>query len=59
MKRGKDEQQGMAVLNTVAEAMPHYRLDAAFVAELPPELQPHFTRWQQARGARPSPARRW
>jgi hypothetical protein len=35
-KRGKDQRQGMAIL----DAMPRYPQDEAFEAELPAELQP-------------------
>lgn len=59
LKRGKDERQGLAILDAVAEAMPHYPLDAGFEAEIPPEIAPHYARWQAAHGERPRPARRW
>ena len=37
-------------LGTVtAEAMPHYPLDAAFAAELPPELIPAWEQWRAGR----------
>ncbi|MFT4027405.1 MAG: GSU2403 family nucleotidyltransferase fold protein [Novosphingobium sp.] len=49
LKRRKDVQQGEAVLDAVAEAMPHYPLDAAFVESLPPELAPHFAAWRERR----------
>lgn len=48
-KRGKDRDQGNAILDAVAEAMPHYPLDAAFRSELPDELAPLFRAWEQAR----------
>jgi hypothetical protein len=57
LKRGKDRKQGLALLDAVAEAMPHYPLDAAFVAELPEELRPMWAEWQARRPAPPSP--RW
>jgi hypothetical protein len=46
LKRPKDRKQGIALLNAVAEAMPHYPLDAAFVAELPAELLSMWQQWQ-------------
>jgi hypothetical protein len=46
LKIAKDERQGMAVLDMVANHMPHYPLDSAFRAELPEELQPHLERWE-------------
>lgn len=51
LKKPKDRKQGRALLNTVAEAMPHYPLDEAFEAELPAELAPHFAAWKQDRSA--------
>lgn len=59
LKRGKDARQGTAILNAVADAMPHYPLDADFEAEVPPQLAPHYARWKAARGARARPARGW
>lgn len=50
LKRPKDRRQAMAVLNAVKAAMPHYPLDAAFEAELPPELLPCFREWQSNAG---------
>ncbi len=52
LKRDKDRRQGNAVLNAVDEAMPHYRLDDAFQAELPPELVPIFEVWRESRPPR-------
>ncbi len=49
LKIAKDERQGFAVLDMVAKHMPHFPLDAAFRADLPAELRPHFERWA-ARG---------
>jgi hypothetical protein len=46
LKRGKDRKQGVALLDAVAEAMPHYPLDVAFVAELPEELLALFQEWR-------------
>ncbi len=48
-KRRKDRQQGKAVLDAVAEAMPHYPLDAGFAAEIPPELEPMWAEWNEGR----------
>ena len=50
-KRDKDRAQGLGVLDAVAEAMPHYPLDAAFVGGLPPELVPAWQRWRAERPA--------
>lgn len=49
LKRRKDLQQGTAMLDAVAEAMPHYPLDAAFIESLPTELVPHFAAWREGR----------
>ncbi|APE27671.1 GSU2403 family nucleotidyltransferase fold protein [Aurantiacibacter gangjinensis] len=46
LKRRKDLAQGDAVLDAVAEAMPQYPLDDAFVGSLPPELAPLFKKWR-------------
>lgn len=46
LKRPKDEKQGLLLLDAVAEAMPHYRLDEVFVGDLPEALRPHFDRWR-------------
>ncbi len=51
LKRRKDVAQGNALLDAVAEAMPHYAIDAAFEAELPPELEPYFAAWKSGRGS--------
>jgi hypothetical protein len=45
LKRPKDRKQGLALLDAIAEAMPHYPLDTAFAAALPPELVPYFEKW--------------
>lgn len=47
LKRGKDRKQGLALLDTVAEAMPHYPLGSAFEAELPEELRLYFAEWRR------------
>lgn len=49
LKRRKDIQQGNAVLSAVAEAMPQFPLDAAFVSAIPGELQPYWQGWLDAR----------
>lgn len=49
LKRNKDRRQGMALLDAVAEAMPQYPLDAAFIASVPAELQPYWTAWVDQR----------
>lgn len=51
LKRRKDVAQGNALLDAVTEAMPHYAIDAAFEAELPPELEPYFAAWKSGRGS--------
>ncbi|WP_257551635.1 nucleotidyltransferase domain-containing protein [Sphingopyxis sp. DBS4] len=47
LKRPKDRKQGLALLDAVAEAMPHYPLDEAFEAAIPPDLQVIFENWQK------------
>ncbi|MDT7531106.1 GSU2403 family nucleotidyltransferase fold protein [Sphingopyxis sp. SE2] len=47
LKRPKDRKQGLALLDAVAEAMPHYPLDEAFKAAIPPDLQAVFEKWQK------------
>jgi hypothetical protein len=44
-KRPKDRKQGIALLDAVRRAMPHYPLDGAFHDELPDELKPLFELW--------------
>jgi hypothetical protein len=51
LKRPKDRKQGLALLDAVSTAMPHYPLDSAFAAELPRELLPHLAEWQKLRPA--------
>lgn len=48
LKRPKDRMQGLALLDAVAEAMPHYPLDEDFVASIPGELRSHFHDWQDS-----------
>lgn len=50
LKRRKDTVQGAALLDAVAEAMPHYSLDHEFVESLPDELVPYWEEWAKARG---------
>ena len=57
LKRPKDRKQGLALLDAVAEAMPHYPLDEAFAESLPAELQPMWQSWQDRRSN--TPAARW
>lgn len=49
LKGPKDRKQGLALLDTVALHMPHYRLDASFEAELPVELDPFYQAWSAVR----------
>ncbi len=46
LKRPKDIKQGEALLDAIGEAMPHFPLDAAFEASLPPELLPIYAQWR-------------
>jgi len=54
LKRRKDGQQGLVLLNAVAVAMPQYPLDAAFKAELPAELAELYDDWSHQRPEPPS-----
>lgn len=49
LKRRKDTVQGAALLDAVAEAMPHYSLGHEFVESLPDELVPYWEEWAKAR----------
>lgn len=51
-KRRKDRAQGLGVLDAVAEAMPHYPLDAEFVAAIPSELTGMWQGWREQHEAR-------
>ncbi|MGH8699812.1 MAG: GSU2403 family nucleotidyltransferase fold protein [Burkholderiales bacterium] len=42
VKRAKDERQGKAALEAIAQYMPHYPMDQAFVATLPGELKKYL-----------------
>lgn len=57
LKRPKDGKQGLALLNTVWEAMPQYPLDAAFESDLPPPLAGYLEKWRAM--ATPLPGPRW
>lgn len=57
VKRPKDRRQGIALMNAVQAAMPHFPLGSAFEAALPPELKPHFDRWKT--DSAPAQAARW
>ncbi|MBA3678363.1 MAG: hypothetical protein H0W74_13340 [Sphingosinicella sp.] len=46
LKKPKDLIQGRALLDAVAQAMPHFPLDAEFEKALPSELTPHFKEWK-------------
>jgi hypothetical protein len=58
VKRLKDRRQGLALLDSVAEAMPHYSLDDCFAAAVPMELRPMWEDWRGARVARAAARRR-
>lgn len=47
LKRDKDLAQGIAVLNAVREAMPHYSLGQEFEASIPGELTPFWLAWKE------------
>jgi hypothetical protein len=49
LKRDKDRKQGLALLDAVREAMPHYPLDEAFEAGIPAELEQAWAQWPGAR----------
>ncbi len=49
LKRRKDIAQGYALLDGIAEAMPHYSLGSDFNADLPAELRPYFEEWSDRR----------
>ncbi|MBL8544343.1 MAG: hypothetical protein JNJ63_11110 [Hyphomonadaceae bacterium] len=46
LKRAKDIKQGEALLEAVAEAMPHFPLEGDFAANLPEALAPLFADWR-------------
>ncbi len=47
LKRPKDRKQGLALLDAIAEAMPHYPLDGSFIDAMPAELAPHYAAWSE------------
>ncbi|WP_157089300.1 hypothetical protein [Oceanibaculum pacificum] len=49
LKKSKDRKLGLALLDAIQLAMPHYPLDAAFEQALPAELAPHYQAWAAAR----------
>lgn len=53
LKRPKDETQGLALLDAVARAMPHYPLDAAFRKQVPVELVPMLEAWEERSAGAP------
>lgn len=55
LKRRKDRTQALALLDAIARAMPHYPLDDAFEAALPPELAGPFKGWRQDQPEAPAP----
>jgi hypothetical protein len=46
LKRGKDEQQGTAMLDAIADTMPHYPLDRDFEIMVPDELAGVYAVWR-------------
>lgn len=48
LKRPKDRKQGLALLDLVAAAMPHYSLGPDFEVSLPAELVSSFAEWKAA-----------
>jgi hypothetical protein len=51
LKRPKDRVQGALLLDAIAEAMPHYPLNADFEAQLPGELAGYYAAWDARRPA--------
>jgi len=51
LKREKDSRQGTSLMNAIDETMPHYHLDDAFQAALPPPLATVFRAWRATRPA--------
>jgi hypothetical protein len=56
LKRRKDERQGVALLDAVETAMPHYPLDEGFEGGLPEALAGLFAEWKVSRPQRVGPA---
>lgn len=46
LKRGK-ERQDIALLDAIHAAMPQFKMDADFEAEIPDELKRHYDRWKK------------
>lgn len=55
LKRSKDAQQGLAVLDAVHLSMPQFPLDPAFEESLPDELTMPFDKWRARMPAKPRP----
>lgn len=53
LKRAKDAKQGLALLDAIGDAMPQFKLDETFAAEIPPELTPIYERWKSGRSNEP------
>lgn len=49
LKRRKDTVQGAALLDAIAEAMPHYSLEREFVDSLPDDLTTYWEKWIRGR----------
>ena len=56
LKRGKDERQGLALLNAIDGDMPQYPLDAAFEQSLPGELAGYYAQWNKGRAPPATPS---
>ena len=50
LKRPKDRKQGLALLDLVSTAMPHYPMGPEFRGSLPEELSPYFEAWSSEAG---------
>jgi hypothetical protein len=60
LKRPKDAKQAIALLITIKDWMPQFRMDSAFEEELPDELRPLYDEWKQQYGEADRPRRsRW
>ncbi len=59
LKRDKDIKQGLALLDAIEEAMPQYRIDETFEAEIPAELDPYYRRWKVLRINNEAKSLRW
>lgn len=47
LKKPKDRRQGTLVLDAVQQYMPHFPLDAEFIATLPTPLEPLYREWKK------------